>query len=115
MSVDESLEDFKGDTQQGYGIITLWGEYELQEDGVQSQGFSWLQASEGSSKLLQPKGFRDTVTLRCWDLPQVGKLLVDQPGGLAIPSLVCPVLHKLQDDGVCRDGALVKGASRPAS
>jgi len=108
-NVDESLEDFKGDTQQGYGTVTLWvpqwlywlrdrnsspdlwsfelaharteevakprfegqpgGEYELREDGVQSRRLSWLQASEGSSKLLRPKGFRDTVTLRCCDFP----------------------------------------------
>jgi len=45
-------------------------EYELSnlgvmEDGVQSQRLSWLQASEDGRKLLQPKGFRDTVTLRC--------------------------------------------------
>jgi len=29
--------------------------------------------------------------------------------------LVCPVLHELRGDGVCRDGALVKGASRPVN
>jgi len=23
-SIDESLEDFKGDTQRGYGTVTLW-------------------------------------------------------------------------------------------
>jgi len=29
--------------------------------------------------------------------------------------LVCPVLHKLRGDGVCLDGALIEGASRPDS
>jgi len=33
-------------------------EYKLREDGVQSRRFSWLQASEGSSKLFRPEGFR---------------------------------------------------------
>jgi len=61
-------------------------EYELREDGVQCRRLSWLQASESSSKLLRSKVFRDTVTLRCWNLPYVGQLLVDQPGGLAISS-----------------------------
>jgi len=109
-SVDESLKDFKGDTQQRYRTVTLWVpqrffffkdrnyqcsspdhwnlahagiekvakprfenrpgvEYELREDGVQSHSLSWLQVSEGSSKLLRPEGFRDNVTLRCWNLP----------------------------------------------
>jgi len=90
-------------------------EYELREDGVQSRRFSWLQASEGSSKLLRPKRFRDTVTLRYWNLPQVGQPLVGEREGLAIPGLVCPVLHELRGDGVCRDGAQARGASRPAS
>jgi len=40
---------------------------------------------------------------------------VDQPGGLAIPGPVCPVLHELRGDGVCRDRALAKGVSRSAS
>jgi len=31
-------------------------EYELWEDGIQFLRLSWLQASEGSSKLLRPKG-----------------------------------------------------------
>jgi len=44
-------------------------EYELQEDGIQSQRLSWLQASEGSSKLLWPLGFRDTVTCKYLNLP----------------------------------------------
>jgi len=43
--------------------------YKLQEDGISSWRLSWLQASEGSSKLLWPKTLNDTVTLRCWDLP----------------------------------------------
>jgi len=55
------------------------------------------------------------VTLRCCNLPSVEQLLVDEPGGLAAPSLVCSVFHELRDDGVCRDGALAKRASRPAS
>ena len=90
-------------------------EYELREDGIQSQRLSWLQASKGSSKLLRPKGFKDAVTLRCWNLPSIGQLLVDQPSGLSVPGPVCPVLHRLRGDGVCRDRARVKGASRPAS
>jgi len=28
---------------------------------------------------------------------------------------VCPILHELRGDGVCRDRGLVKGASSPAS
>jgi len=32
-----------------------------------------------------------------------------------IASPVCPVLYDLRGDGVCRDGALAKGVSRPAS
>ena len=32
-------------------------EYELREDGVQSRRFSWVQASEGCSKLFRPEGF----------------------------------------------------------
>jgi len=44
-------------------------DYKLREDGVQSQRLSWLQASEGNSKLFRPEGFGDTVTLRCWNLP----------------------------------------------
>ena len=92
-------------------------ECELREDGTQMQRLSWLQASEGSSKLHQPKGLRYTVTPRCWNLLLVRQLLVDQPGGLAIPGLVCHVLHKLQGDGICkvRDGAQVKRTSRPTS
>ena len=42
-------------------------------------------------------------------------LLVDEPGGLAVPRPVCPVLHELRGDGVCREGAQARGASRPAS
>jgi len=30
-------------------------EYKLREDGIQSLRLSWLQAPEGSSKLLKPK------------------------------------------------------------
>jgi len=41
-----------------------------------------------SSSGLKPNGFRDTVTLRCWNLPLVGQLLVDEPVGLAIPGPV---------------------------
>ena len=90
-------------------------EYELREDGIQSRRLSWFQASEGSSKLLRHKGFRDTVTLRCWNLPWVGQFLVDEPGGLGTPGPVCPVLHELRGDGVCRDVAQARGAPRPAS
>ena len=38
-----------------------------------------------------------------------------EPGGLAVASLVCPVLHQLRGDGICRDGAYMVGESRPAS
>jgi len=47
-------------------------------------GFRRLRAVASSSSL---KGFRDTVTLRCWGHPQVGQLLVDNPGRLAAPVL----------------------------
>jgi len=67
-------------------------ECKLREDGIQSRRLSWFQASEGSSKLFRLEGFRDTVTLRCWNLPLVGQLFVDEPGGLAAAGLVCPVL-----------------------
>ena len=90
-------------------------EYELREDGIQSRRLFWLKASEGSSKLLRPKGFRDTVTLRFWNLPSVDWKIVDHPGGLSVSGTVCLVPHKLRGDGVCQDGALVKGASGPAS
>ena len=72
-------------------------------------------ASEGRSKLLRSKRFTDAVTLRCRNLPHVGQLLVDEPGELADPSSVFPVLHELRGDGVCRDRAQARGASRPAS
>jgi len=72
--------------------------YELREYGIQSRRLSWFQASEGSRKLLRPKVFRDTVTLRCWNLPSVGQLLVDQPSRLSVPGPVCPVLHELRGD-----------------
>ena len=42
-------------------------------------------------------------------------MFVDEPGGLMPAGLVCPVLHELRGDGICRDGALARGASRPAS
>jgi len=51
----------------------------------------------------------------CWNVPEVRQLLVDEPGRLAEPGPVCPVLHELRGDGVCRDGAQARGASRPAS
>jgi len=70
----------------------------------------WLQVPEGSSKLLRPKGFIDTVTFRCRNLPQVGQLLVEEPDGIEAPSPVCPVLHELRGDGVCRDGAQARGS-----
>ena len=70
--------------------------YKLREDGVQSRRLSWLQASEGSSKLFRPEGFGDAVTLRCCLESSIGRqLLVDKPGGLAAAGLVCPVLHEL--------------------
>ena len=45
----------------------------------------------------------------------VRQLLVDQPSGLAATGPMCPVLHNLRADGICRDWALVRGVSRPAS
>jgi len=44
-------------------------EYKFWEDRIQSWRVPWLQASEGSRKFLWPKGFRDTVTLSCRNLP----------------------------------------------
>ena len=79
-------------------------EHELREDGIQSRRLSWFQTFEGSGNLLRPRGFRYTVALRCWNLPLVEQLLVDEPGGLAVSGPVCPVLQKLGGDGVCRDG-----------
>ena len=90
-------------------------EYKHWEDGIQSWRLSWFPASEGSSKVFRPEGFRDTVTLRCWNLPYVGQLFADEPGRLAPACLVCPVLHELEGDGICRDGAQARGAFRPAS
>jgi len=55
------------------------------------------------------------VTLRCRNLPLVGQVLVDEPGGLAAPGPVCPVLHELQGDGVCCALSQVIGASMHAS
>ena len=55
------------------------------------------------------------MTLKCWNLPEVRQLFVDEPGGLTAASLVCPVLHKLRGDGICLDGAQARGASRAAS
>ena len=88
-------------------------EYKLREDEIQS--WRLLQTSVGSSKLLQPKGFGDTVTLMCWNLPWVVQLLVDEPGGLAAAGPVCPILYELRADGIFRDGAQVRRAWMPAS
>jgi len=55
------------------------------------------------------------VTLRCRNLPLVGQVLVDETGGLTAPGPVCPVLHELRGDGVCRDRAQGRGASMHAS
>jgi len=52
------------------------------------------------------------MTLWFWDLPQAGQLLVNKPGKLAAPSPVCLVLHKLRDNGVCRDWAVGTGKRR---
>jgi len=41
----------------------------------------------------------------CWNPPNVGELFDDEPGWLAVTSLVCPVLHQLRGDGICRDWA----------
>ena len=72
-------------------------------------GFKRLRAAASSS------GFRDTVTFWCCNLPWVGQLLVDEPGGLAIPSSLFPIRRELWRDGVRRDGAQARGVSRPAS
>jgi len=42
-----------------------------------------------------PERARDTVFLRCSDLPPVEKFLVDERGGITTPSLVGTVLHEL--------------------
>jgi len=149
-SVDESLEDFEGDTQQRYRTIALWvpqwllwlrdrnykcssdlWNFELAHAGIEEVAESRFESRPGVDlnsgkmetnprdfpgfKLLWPESFGDTVTLRCWNLPQAGQLFVDEPGGLAVYSHVCPVLLQLRGDGICRDGAQAGGASRPAS
>jgi len=70
---------------------------------------------EGGSKHLWTKRVRDTVSLRCWDLPHVGHPLVDELGGIVALCPVCPILHELRGDIVCRDGPQARGASRPVS
>jgi len=55
------------------------------------------------------------VTIRCWNLPQVGQLFVDEPGGLTATGLVCPVLYELRSNGICQDRTKARGASRPDS
>jgi len=74
-------------------------------------GFKRLRAAANSSgpkgsEILWPTGV---------GLPKVGQLFVDELGGLAITSLVCPVLHQLEGDGMYRDGAQAGVGSRPAS
>jgi len=44
-------------------------DYKLREDIIQTRRLSWLQAPESGSKLLWHEEARDTVSLRCWDLP----------------------------------------------
>jgi len=44
-------------------------EYKLWENGIQSQKFYWLQVVEGVSKLFWHEGARNTISIRCWDLP----------------------------------------------
>jgi len=66
------------------------------------------------SKLIRPKGFRDTVTLWCWNLPLVGQLFVDQPGWFAITGPVCRSSRVARRWSLPRR-AQWRGASRPAS
>ena len=40
---------------------------------------------------------------------------MDEPGGFAAAGPVCPVLHELRGNGICRGGAQARGASRLAS
>jgi len=89
--------------------------YKLREYGIQLRRLSWVQGAEGESKLLWPKKVRDTVTLRSWDRPYVGEVLVDKPGRHVAHSPVCPVRHKLRGDEVCRNETQVREASRTAS
>jgi len=42
----------------------------------------------------------EVLFLRRLDLPLVRQLFVVKHGGIAAPSLVCPVLHKLRGNGV---------------
>jgi len=70
-------------------------EYKLWESRIQTRIFSWLQVLEGCSKHLWPERARDILFLRCCDLPYVGQLVVDEPGGLTAPRLVCSILHEL--------------------
>jgi len=84
--------------------------YKLLENKIYTRRLPWLQAPEGGSKLLRREGARDTI------FPSIGRTaLVGEPGGLAAPGHVCPVLHELWGNGFCWDGAYTGGASRPAS
>ena len=145
-SVDESLENFKGDTQQRYVTLTPWvprgfsgfgiatisallqifgilswqmqvlrksQNQDLRADPAWSinsgkmesnpgdfPGFSCLRTAASSSGL---KGQRHCDPQGC-NLPYARQLLVDQPGGLAIPCPVFPVLHELRGDGIAETG-----------
>ena len=69
---------------------------DLRADPVWSISSGKMESNPGHSPGFRRRraaaisGFRDTMTLRCWNLPLVGQLLVDEPGGLAIPGPVCP-------------------------
>jgi len=62
-------------------------EYELREGGIQSRRLSWLQASEGSSKLLRPKGFRRYCDPQVLESSIGRTAAFEWPGGLAAPSV----------------------------
>jgi len=53
------------------------------------------------------------VSFGCWD--RSDNSIIGEPGGCSAPSFVCPVLHELRGDGVCRDGVLARQASLLAS
>ena len=90
-------------------------ECKLREDGIQSRRLSWLQASEGSSKLLRSIGFTDTMTCMVLE-SSIGRTAACwRACWPRDPHSCVPRSSQLRDYGVCRDGAQARGASRPAS
>jgi len=70
-------------------------EYKLQEDEIQTRRLSWPQSREGGSKIIWPKRVGNTVSLRCWNLPQAGQQL-DELGGLP-PPVACALFFTICD------------------